>query len=480
MNTNDYHCCIVGGGVSGLYCAFRLQQKCPNARILIIEKLARLGGRVMSSVHGKFVLEYGPMRYEPALQPRFAELLKELGIATKDFPPYTCPHVAPDMNTLTYAEIGAIHHYKDLPPAFALLKYGLKRVLEDQWNVDKDDIHDPFRDARKAWLKRDGMFQGRYLHSHGLWDTLAHVLSKEALDFLLHKGTFYHMLELNPNAADQICFLLDILATANDHLITIDEKDGSYTLIQKLHKSLNLSKCDMRMSTTVSGFEEDPEDHKVRVTLSNGEVVQCNHLIFTCQKKAYDKIQGFNEDIRRCLDCVMVVKLFKIFVIFENPPFEAQSVPQPNFQADKVPCREIHYGYDSRSKRGMLMLYGDLPHLNYWKAFNTRVSEHPKGDHNPHLVNHLMHYLRKIFPNHTAPMHIVHYSMMDWSCEPYMSGVHLWKPGYVSEDIMNHLACFGKDRNIHVCGETYSNYQGFIEGGLRTVDNVINAVLKLD
>jgi len=491
---------IVGAGVSGLYCAYKLSKERSDAKIVVLEKLSRIGGRIKTECFRSHVLDYGPMRFEPKLQQRFASLIRELDINVKEFPPYTCPHAKPDLNTLPFDEVAAINRYATLPPAFALLKYGLSRVLEDQWNVDNDDIDDPNRDARKKWLKRDGMFQGRYLHDHGLWDTLAHVLSKNALDFLLHKGTFYHMLELNPNAADQICFMLDILATANDHLITIE--GGSETIIDKLKDALaKNTNVTIKTSTAVKRFTDPPiclenfqvgKEWKQPVTVEvvyqdlntdeeMPETYVADHAIFTCQKQAYSYIEGFNKSIRRALDNVMVVELFKIFVIFENPPYTKETIPLPNTNADKIPCRELHYDYDERNNTGMIMIYGDLPTINYWRVFHKRESVFPIGDRNDHLKNHLAHYLRTLFadenkPN-TLPHTILHYSIMDWSHAPYNAGVHLWKPGVVSEDIIGFLSFFGHHRNLHVCGETYSNYQGFIEGGLRTVDTVIQSIL---
>jgi hypothetical protein len=72
-------------------------------------------------------MEYGPMRFEPDLQPKFANLLKELDIAHKKFPPYTTPFTPPNYNELKFEEIQAIEGDKSLPPSFALLKYALKR-----------------------------------------------------------------------------------------------------------------------------------------------------------------------------------------------------------------------------------------------------------------------------------------------------------------------------------------------------------------
>lgn len=478
---------IVGGGVSGLYCAYKIAKRLRDCgeikyKITVLEKLNRFGGRIMTVEKSGHVMEYGPMRFEAMLQKKFDGLLKELDIKVESFPPYSCPVEGPDYNKINFEEIAAIKRWNKLPPAFALLKWGLMLVLDDQWDVDGDNINIMGRDEKKNWLKKNGMFQGRYLRDHGLWDTLAHVLSKEALDYLQHKGSFYHMLGLNPNAADQICFMLDVLATANDHLITV--KGGTYRIIERLLEELRKDEnINIVCGVGVDGFREVEYEGGFEVYLTGGDVIKCGgeggdaHLIFTCQMKAYEKIKGFSEGIRRLLDSVMIVELFKIFVVIENPPFDGDNIPGPNYKADCVPCREIHYGYNSADGTGMVMIYGDQPYLNYWSAFlkgdADKCNGMPEENRNNHLKNHLMHYLRKIFPG--ALLSIKDYGLLDWSKAPYHTGVHLWKPGCVSEEVMKKLSKFGIGGNIHICGETYSNYQGFIEGCLRTVDGVIDS-----
>ena len=179
---------IVGGGVSGLYAAYRLLQKDPSCHVTVLERLQRVGGRILTEKYRGLVMEYGPMRFELELQKTFATLIGELGVAMKSFSPYTC-YATPDFNKISFEEIQAIKKYSNIRPVFALLKYGLAKVLEDQFDVDNDDMHTPGRDAKKQWLKKNGTFQGRHLYNHGLWDTLAHVLSTEALEFMQHKAS---------------------------------------------------------------------------------------------------------------------------------------------------------------------------------------------------------------------------------------------------------------------------------------------------
>lgn len=469
---------IVGGGISGLYCAYRLLQTDSTCNIKILEKMDRLGGRIMTQSMYGHILEYGPMRFEPDLQKKFASLLEELKIDVKVFSPYTCPIEPPDYNQITFEEISAIERYSNLSPAFALLKHGLSKILKDQWNIDQDHIDDTKRDECKAWLKKNGTFQGRKLHDYGLWDILANVLSKNALDYIQHKGTFYHMLELNPNASDQICFMLDILATANYHLITM--KNGSQKLIECLYEKL-LSypeeRCKILLNKTVKSIEEN---EKLKINYTENEtmiekILECDHVIFTCQKKAYYDIdfkfveKNYKNELKMLLNSVMNVYLYKIFVILENPPFDENTIPTPNYNATRIPCREIHYYYYKNNSTGMIMIYGDLPSLNYWSRMNHKNYISNDDDY---MKKHLLHYLQQIFQE--KDIQIKNYTMIDWSKEPYKTGVHLWKPGYVSEDIIQKLSVFGLYKNMHICGETFSNYQGFIEGSLRTVDNVLS------
>src|SRR5215468_9332574 len=88
---------IVGGGVSGVYSAWRLKQASPGAHIVVFEGSGHIGGRLLSVRPPdipNMVAELGGMRILPAVQPRITRLLEELNrilppseqIETYDFP----------------------------------------------------------------------------------------------------------------------------------------------------------------------------------------------------------------------------------------------------------------------------------------------------------------------------------------------------------------------------------------------------------
>ncbi len=75
------------------------------------------------------------------------------------------------------------------------------------------------------------------------------------------------------------------------------------------------------------------------------------------------------------------------------------------------------------------------------------------------------------------------FGIRDWSREPFEAGCHIWKAGVRVEEAIKELNAFSlhgappSNKNIHICGEAYSDFQGFIEGGLRTALNVLKYII---
>jgi hypothetical protein len=246
------------------------------------------------------------------------------------------------------------------------MKYGLGLVLGDQWNIEEDTINNPDRFAQKKYLIEHGTFQGRLLREHGLWDTLAHVLTKPALDFIREEGTFYHYLHGNPNAANQALFMLDMLATMNCGLVTI--QGGTETIMHHMLKTIPAA--SIHLSTTITHLAEKSDGVDTSLTLfANNHEIRCNAAVLACPQNALKRISGLPARALPLLNSVMTVNLFKIFVVLADPPWNEYTLPAPNSLASKAPCREIHFGYNKNNKTGSVLIYGDEPTLNYWSPF---------------------------------------------------------------------------------------------------------------
>ena len=76
---------------------------------------------------------------------------------------------------------------------------------------------------------------------------------------------------------------------------------------------------------------------------------------------------------------------------------------------------------------------------------------------------------------------IASFAIRDWSKPPFGAASHAWLPGINVPEAMDRLKAFnllghpGRG-NIHVCGEAYSDYQGFIEGSLRSASKTLASI----
>src|SRR5262245_13229146 len=70
---------IVGGGISGLALAFRLEQALPDAAVTVLERDTRPGDKVSTEHHDRFAVEVGPNGFLDD-KPATKTLCRDLGI----------------------------------------------------------------------------------------------------------------------------------------------------------------------------------------------------------------------------------------------------------------------------------------------------------------------------------------------------------------------------------------------------------------
>lgn len=242
----------------------------------------------------------------------------------------------------------------------------------------------------------------------------------------------------------------------------------------------------------LTAVHQDENDH-LRLTLETHDqqsiTIRTRHLILAIPQSALKKLLLFFPDtINRIINAVMPVPLVKCFFVTKKPWWNAATKPQT--RASSIPARELHYYYrqEGNEERGMVMVYGDAPSMNYWKFF-VKDELHQKAEINQdeRLIEQYLKYLTPHPGRHdlqerqAQAQAITCFGIRDWSREPFEAGCHIWKPGIPVDQSIAALASFGmressSSRNIHICGEAYSDFQGFIEGGLRSALTVIKQI----
>jgi monoamine oxidase len=74
---------------------------------------------------------------------------------------------------------------------------------------------------------------------------------------------------------------------------------------------------------------------------------------------------------------------------------------------------------------------------------------------------------------------IITYGIRDWARAPYGAANHGWQPGVRSWKVMESFKAFdfgSGARNVHIVGEAYSDYQGFIEGSLNSAELALRTI----
>jgi monoamine oxidase len=150
---------IVGGGIAGLYVAFKLAET-ERFEVTVFEAGPRFGGRIETVRMGPFEAEFGPMRFEPAVQPLLAGLLKNLGLRTDPFPSMASDPAAAltasDRYNLGYDEL---RHTTDqagtvpLSRPLDLLRLGVIRLFRSslcQYLKEDPDTYDLCADTTAA------------------------------------------------------------------------------------------------------------------------------------------------------------------------------------------------------------------------------------------------------------------------------------------------------------------------------------------
>lgn len=495
----NYHPVIIaGGGISGLYCAWRLALS--GQKVVVLEASSdRWGGRIETEDLDGFIAEWGPMRFEPTLQPRFDKLCRDLGVKLTEF---SGPE-GEEVNAPTY----------DLPAeemglnSLQLLKRGIMLILgqdpQDQAWIDAQTEADYQR------MRKHAQLNGQPLWSMGFWNAMSAegALSHLALTKLRDTGTFYHMIPENLNAIEWIIWWLRALKTVGQQLASVDGGTAKLTesLMAKLRSLSNVTLAGGHMLTGFKQIAMGQPRLELDVHTKNGNIqLQTDRLILALPRMPLVKLAScLPEHVSSQLDAVNGFPMLKLFFVTDSPWWDYSQRPQQ--YASCLPTREIHYfrrpqGQD-KDGHGMVLLYMDRPSTEFWKHYVMETDKHDRAeiDQNVKIVDafslfvardvkRLVDIKRSGLKLTDQAQHmfeeksledtrdyiknsIVTYGIRDWARAPYGAANHGWQPGVRSWKVMDVFKAFdfgSGAKNIHIVGEAYSDYQGFVEGALNT------------
>ena len=575
------HIAVVGGGIAGIYTAWRLLQhnqseEVPRFVVHLYESDERLGGRIRSEkIPGThFSAELGAMRFRPSHK-LLNSLLAHLDIPTSpfDLPPTafyvrgrrlmnseitagrcdSCNAEGPFLLKESERGLSAVqlvsHAIDSILQAldFPALREGDARQLKAR--IKKKSF-----DARTWYkIKNNGTYKGLHLYSIGFWNLLQHFLSNEAY-VMVHDVLSLESILGNWNAAEAIPWFLTDFASDQFDMVP----GGLSRVANKLRLQLDdlgaKTPGSLRLLTShkVEGLKRD--DNKWQVIFAKSicgadtvsEAQQYDHsydwVILALPKsglEAIDVQRHSNQDVvpnhrksskdwpPKWVHWVSGHRMFKLFLLYDEPWWIGDGVPggSDGRVFTDLPLRQVYYfsptwmckhGLHNQSdatqprheeevrREGLSLImasYSDEHYVSFWEPllkprpelglivnpglFHLLQSSEIKEDewqsivrdHGDVLATRRMvdkvHGLLNEIHGREVPQPILGV-VRDWD-----AGWHTWVVGSRPwEEIIRgeRVEPFYKE-GLFLCGEAYSTEQGWIEGALKSAEQVLKELL---
>jgi monoamine oxidase len=521
---------IVGGGVSGVYCGWRMLQAAPGVspvlkglaqrqadgkpRVAVFEMSNRIGGRLLSVTppgmpHVR--CELGGMRYV-STQPLVSALVeKKLGLPVKEFVVGQPENIAylrgKRLRTRDFSDPDKVPYNLDWAEGGHspgdLLGYAVDQVIPGATKMKPG----PLRDRLESFV-----LDGKPLYQHGFWNLLARGLSHEAI-VLATEASGYDTIALNWNAVDMILMDFGDFGADVQYRALIDGYETlPLTLCRqfvdvggKLHSCQRLKSFDRApLADGSSGLSLE----FVQAETGQRSTVLARHLILAMPRRSLELIDqsgplfapadpAERERLLTLIRSVTPIPLFKMFVCYPYPWWNAVGVSQGQSVTD-LPVRQCYYwavegtqyGADpSNTNAVMLATYDDTLNVSYWEGLQDAAKfgagPHSSADSDPIAGAQWGDYpapkaMVEDIQRQLAEMHNMRYlpqpynaAYMNWSVDPYGGGVNWWNIGARSWEVIPAISRPRADLDVYICGEAYSNGQGWVEGALQTAEIVL-------
>ncbi|MBI4235745.1 MAG: FAD-dependent oxidoreductase [Chloroflexi bacterium] len=223
----------------------------------------------------------------------------------------------------------------------------------------------------------------------------------------------------------------------------------------------------------------------------DGGAFAAKHVMLALPSLAIGALRGIPPDILELVDSVIRYPLLKCFFVVQDPWWEEDT---PNMGVRSFPARELHYF--TQGDRGNVMVYADRPSISFWGGY-VGPGRHDRAEvgGNPDLASAFAGRMSRgdrpvPIPIESvgdpglvgrgspiAPTRVLAFGVRDWRRPPYGAGVHLWRAGVKPWQVAERLEAFslggGPPCNVHICGEAFSDYQGFMEGAVRSAHRAL-------
>jgi len=510
-------CAIIGGGIGGVYSGWRLattaDSRIPAAGIHLFEMSDRIGGRldtVRLPGMPHVPAELGGMRIMTS-QPLVMGLVQKLGFRTEKF-----PMGGPENLAYLRSHRFQVGQYSDaakVPYWLAgeeLGKSPSQLVVQAIETIIPGATRMSNAALRKACA--EATLNGFPLRQHGFWQVLLNALSVEAYNLALAGGGFNTVLT-NWNAAEAIPWYMEDWSIPPEQTPYVHLPEGYDALPRRLRDEFEAAGGHVHLRRELIAFSRRG-DGLYALTIhdhahGHDHVVLARRLVLAMPRRSLDRIAEHPLDragpsefftrpgVAELLATVTGQALYKFALGYPEPWWHRLGLTSGDSVTD-LPLRQIYYfetegqmpGGDPKNTNSLLVAaYTDGISVDYWEG--VRNSGPPfEGRPNPFVaglakmpdiyrISALMvaeahRQLKEVHGVAEAPEPYVA-AFRDWGDDPYGGGWHSWNIGVDTAAVMPRVVKPVPDEEVYICGESYSTYQGWVEGALQTAEMMLTA-----
>ena len=489
---------VIGAGTAGLYCAWRTSTgdwgASPPPRVGLFEASSRLGGRVYTVVpDGTRTLrgELGGIALMSG-HSLLMGLVDHLGLARE-------PLSGGDPHDLLYlrghrltagdwGNADAVPY--DLAPnergrsPEQLLAGAIEAVVPDARRLDP-----------RGWdeVKRGLAFGGRSLSDMCLWNLIRELVSPEAFQLMFDAGSFRPQFE-NWNAAEA---LPDLCADWPEDSRYERLRDGYEALPIALAAGVRDVGGTIEVGHRLQAMDrsEGVLDLTFEVSGGGSTTIPTKRVVLALPQSGLARLAPHTPlageaTFARDLETVYAIPLFHLLLAYERAWWEEVGIHAGRSATD-LPIQACFYfgseapGADEPDgkRRSLAMVgYSSPEAIAFWDAYlepiGTETGESAPLVPPPEMLAEVT---RQLSTLHGMAVPDPYWArIMDWRAEPYGGASHRWAVGARSWEVIPRMREPLPGLGLYVCGEAWSDCQGWVEGGLRSSERVLQDELGLD
>jgi len=498
----SYDVAIIGGGVSGLYSALRLQESDKHLKVAVFESDDHVGGRLVSIpvplTDNRIITEFGGMRFPDKFY-YTSKLVNELKLEKIEFP------VDKDVNPFYVrgrnGKLESLKNPKRVKKIFNMpnvsscdIKHGLFIPLLAHLGWKNDPPVDRLgRQELRAFLKtvrldEDGELStsagiGELVSEMSIHQLWLKVYGLEALKYQV-AITGYFSPWGDWNAIDAI---VDNLSDFGEDVKYFRLKHGYQSLVQTMKDQFCALGGKVFLGKKLISFSKRG-NKAFYLDFGGDNPVVASNLILAMPQKCLSDIESASlaePEVQRMIRSVKPKPFFKLFLCYErvwwDESLEGRSITT-------LPIRQCYYWQiDKVTGRAVIMFYDDGSNPEFWSAIldrdrdpdvqdtwvGNRVAENVKVEAHRQFAK-----LQGVDPDSVPKPYAA--SCASWGSESkFGGGVNFWLPKVDSQKIINAIIQPIPGARLFICGSAYSNYQGWVEGALEIADLMLTKKFDL-